>query len=62
MAGPQNNIPLRAKRYLESGIGLIITLTLTHTRGTDLGKGWKSLMSALITAEYTLSDMHVSIS
>ena len=29
MAGPPNNIPLRAKGYLESGIGLITTLTLT---------------------------------
>ena len=31
MAGPPNNIPLRAKGYLESGIGLINTLTLTRT-------------------------------
>ena len=31
MAGPPNNIPLRAKGYLESGIGLITTLTLTRT-------------------------------
>ena len=31
MAGPPNNIPLRAKGYLESGIGLISTLTLTRT-------------------------------
>ena len=31
MAGPPNNIPLRAKGYLESGIGLITTLTLTCT-------------------------------
>ena len=28
MDGPPNNIPLRAKGYLESGIGLITTLTL----------------------------------
>ena len=27
MAGPPNNIPLRAKWYLESGIGLVTTLT-----------------------------------
>ena len=31
MAGPPNNIPLRAKGYLESVIGLITTLTLTCT-------------------------------
>ena len=31
LAGPPNNIPLRAKGYLESGIGLITTLTLTRT-------------------------------
>ena len=31
MAGPPNNIPLRAKGYLESGIGLITTLTLKLT-------------------------------
>ena len=31
MAGPPNNIPLRAKGYLESVIGLIITPTLTRT-------------------------------
>ena len=31
MAGPPNNIPLRAKWYLESGIGLITNLTLSHT-------------------------------
>ena len=31
MALPLNNIPLRAKGYLESGIGLITTLTLTRT-------------------------------
>ena len=31
MAGPPNNIPLRAKCYLESGIGLITNLTLTRT-------------------------------
>ena len=31
MAGPLNNIPLRAKGYLESGIGLITTLTLKRT-------------------------------
>ena len=31
MAGPPNNIPLRAKGYLESGIGLITTLTLKRT-------------------------------
>ena len=31
MAGPPNHIPLRAKGYLESGIGLITTLTLTRT-------------------------------
>ena len=31
MAGPPNNIPIRAKGYLESGLGLITTLTLTHT-------------------------------
>ena len=31
MAGPPNNIPLRAKGYLESGIGLITTLTLSRT-------------------------------
>ena len=31
MPGHQNNITLRAKGYLESGIGLITTLTLTHT-------------------------------
>ena len=31
MAGPPNNIPLRAKGYLESGIGLITTLTPTRT-------------------------------
>ena len=31
MAGPPNNIPLRAKGYLESGIGLITTLVLTRT-------------------------------
>ena len=31
MAGPPNNIPLRAKGYLESGIRLITTLTLTRT-------------------------------
>ena len=31
MAGPPNNIPLRAKGYLESGIGLITNLTLSHT-------------------------------
>ena len=30
MAGPPNNIPLRAKGYLESGIGLITSLTLTR--------------------------------
>ena len=29
MAGPPNNIPLCAKGYLECGIGLITTLTLT---------------------------------
>ena len=29
MAGPPNNIPLRANGYLESAIGLINTLTLT---------------------------------
>ena len=29
MAGPPNNIPLRSKGYLESGIGLITTLILT---------------------------------
>ena len=28
MAGPKNNIPLRDKGYLESGIGLITILTL----------------------------------
>ena len=31
MGGPPNNIPLRAKGYLESVIGLITTLTLTRT-------------------------------
>ena len=31
MAGPPNNIPLRAKGYLESGIGLITTLSLTRS-------------------------------
>ena len=31
MAGPPNNIPLRAQGYLESGIGLINTLTLVRT-------------------------------
>ena len=31
MAGPQNNIPLRAKGYLLSGIGLITTLNLMRT-------------------------------
>ena len=31
MAGPPNNIPLRAKGYLESGIGLITTLSLKRT-------------------------------
>ena len=31
MPGPPNNIPLRARGYLESGIGLITTLTLTRT-------------------------------
>ena len=31
MAEPPNNIPLHAKGYLESGIGLITTLTLTCT-------------------------------
>ena len=31
MAGPPNNIPLRAMGYLESVIGLITTLTLTRT-------------------------------
>ena len=31
MSGPPNNIPLRAKGYLESGIGLITTLTLMRT-------------------------------
>ena len=31
MPGPPNNIPLRAKGYLEIGIGLITTLTLTRT-------------------------------
>ena len=31
MGGPPSNIPLRAKGYLESGIGLITTLTLTRT-------------------------------
>ena len=31
MAGPPNNIPVRAKGYLERGIGLITTLTLTRT-------------------------------
>ena len=30
-AGPPNNIPLRAKGYLERGRGLITTLTLTRT-------------------------------
>ena len=30
MAGPPNNITLRAKGYLESGIGLITSLTLTR--------------------------------
>lgn len=31
--------------------------------GTDLGKGWKSLMSALIHSRvHTFSDMHASIS
>ena len=30
-AGHPNNIPLRAKGYLESGIGLITTLTLKRT-------------------------------
>ena len=36
MAGPPNNIPLRAKGYLESWIGLITTLTLTRTLTTTL--------------------------
>ena len=31
MAGPPNNIPLRAKGYLESGIVLITNLTLLRT-------------------------------
>ena len=31
MAGPGNNIPLHAKEYLESGIGLITNITLTRT-------------------------------
>ena len=31
MAGPPNNFPLRANGYLESGIGLITTLTLRRT-------------------------------
>ena len=31
MAGPPNNIPLRAKGYLESGIGLITNLNLSRT-------------------------------
>ena len=31
MAGPPNNIPLHAKGYPESGIGLITNLTLTRT-------------------------------
>ena len=31
MAGHPNNIPLRAMGYLETGIGLITTLTLTRT-------------------------------
>ena len=31
MAGTANNISLRAKGYLESGIGLITTLTLMRT-------------------------------
>ena len=31
MAVPLNNIPLHAKGYLECGIGLITTLTLTRT-------------------------------
>ena len=31
MAGPPNNIPLHVKGYLESGIGLITTLTLKRT-------------------------------
>ena len=31
MAGPANNIPLRAKGYLESGIVLVTTLTLMCT-------------------------------
>ena len=31
MAGTPNNIPSRAKGYLESGIGLITTLNLTRT-------------------------------
>ena len=31
MVGPPNNIPLRAKGYLGSVIGLITTLTLTRT-------------------------------
>ena len=31
MAGPANNIPLHAKEYLESEIGLITNITLTRT-------------------------------
>ena len=31
MAGPPNNIPLRAKGYLDSGIGLKNNLTLSRT-------------------------------
>ena len=41
MAGPPNNIPLRAKGYLESGIGLITTLTLKRTltlTATQIGR------------------------
>ena len=38
MAGHPDNIPLRAKGYLESGIGLITNLTLSRT--LTLRQGW----------------------
>ena len=38
MAGPPNNIPFRAKGYLESGIGLITSLTLIPKPDKDTTK------------------------
>ena len=55
MAGPPNNIPLRAYGYLESGIGLITTLTLTRTLSLTLTLTITRNLNRALTLTLTLN-------